>query len=54
MSFFRDRPGIVGEVDSFGSNDINIPICNCAANPTEGSLVVLGIDEEIPEYVLNE
>jgi len=56
MSFHRDRPGIVGEVGTLlGRNDINIAYMQLGRKSYRGeALMVLGIDEEIPEYVLNE
>lgn len=56
MSFHRDRPGIVGEVGTLlGQNDINIAYMQLGRKSYRGeALMVLGVDEEIPESVLNE
>ena len=56
MSFHRDRPGIVGQVGTLlGHNDINIAYMQLGRKSYRGeALMVLGIDEELPENVLNE
>lgn len=56
MSFHKDRPGIVGKVGTLlGLNDINIAYMQLGRRSYRGeALMVLGIDEEIPEHVLNE
>ncbi|MCG1012913.1 phosphoglycerate dehydrogenase [Tepidanaerobacter sp. GT38] len=56
MSFHRDRPGIVGEVGTLlGQNDINIAYMQLGRKSYRGeALMVLGVDEEIPESVLNK
>ncbi|NLZ53138.1 MAG: phosphoglycerate dehydrogenase [Thermoanaerobacteraceae bacterium] len=56
MSFHRDRPGIVGEVGTLlGLNDINIAYMQLGRKAFRGeALMVLGVDEEIPESVLNQ
>lgn len=56
MSFHKDRPGIVGQVGSLlGNNDINIAYMQLGRKSFRGeALMVLGIDEEVPENVLNE
>lgn len=56
MSFHRDRPGIVGEVGTLlGQNDINIAYMQLGRKAFRGeALMVLGIDEEIPESILNK
>lgn len=55
MSFHRDRPGIVGEVGTLlGHNDINIAYMQLGRKSFRGeALMVLGIDEDIPESILN-
>lgn len=56
ISTHRDRPGIVGEVGTLlGSNDINIAYMQLGRKSYRGeALMALGIDDEIPEKVLNE
>lgn len=56
MSFHLDRPGIVGEVGTLlGCNDINIAYMQLGRKSSRGeALMVLGIDDEIPENVLTK
>jgi len=56
MSFHRDRPGIVGKVGTLlGQNDINIAYMQLGRKAFRGeALMVLGVDEEIPENILNQ
>lgn len=56
MSFHRDRPGIVGKVGTLlGQNDINIAYMQLGRKSYRGeALMVLGVDEEIPENILDK
>jgi len=56
MSFHRDRPGIVGKVGTLlGQNDINIAYMQLGRKSYRGeALMVLGVDEEIPEDILEK
>ena len=56
MSFHRDRPGIVGKVGTLlGQNDINIAYMQLGRKSYRGeALMVLGVDEEIPENILEK